>query len=92
MIRDDVELYEKSRSSLRAKLLAELTEFLILSAYFHICFAALTFLKSAILQAHNIPYAPWALPVIKAHCSPFARSARLLDIIRFLDCSLSGQR
>ncbi len=44
----------------------ELKEFLIIAAYFYICFAALAYLKAAILQAHGVAFAPFGFAAIKA--------------------------
>jgi hypothetical protein len=37
----------------------ELREFLIVAAYFYVCFTALAYLKAAILQAHGIAFPPF---------------------------------
>jgi len=44
----------------------ELTEFLIVTAYFYVCFTALAYLKAAILQAHGIAFAPFGFAAVKA--------------------------
>ncbi len=44
----------------------ELREFLIVAAYFYVCFTALAYLKAAILQAHGIAFAPFGFAAVKA--------------------------
>ncbi len=44
----------------------ELKEFLIIAAYFYVCFTALAYLKAAILQAHGIAFAPFGFAAVKA--------------------------
>ena len=44
----------------------ELREFLVVAAYFYVCFTALAYLKAAILQAHGIAFAPFGFAAFKA--------------------------
>jgi len=43
--------------SIRKRVVHELKEFLIIAAYFYVCFTALAYLKAAILQAHGVEFA-----------------------------------
>jgi len=52
--------------SLWQRLAEELRKYVALSAYLFICFGALAYLKSAILRAHGIEFAPWAFAAVKA--------------------------
>jgi len=44
----------------------ELKEFLIIAAYFYVCFTALAYLKAAILEAQDIAFALFGFAVVKA--------------------------
>jgi len=44
----------------------ELKEFLIIAAYFYVCFTALAYLKAAILEAQGIAFALFGFAVVKA--------------------------
>jgi hypothetical protein len=55
-----MESSEPAKASLREKALEELTEFIVLTAYLYICFAA--GFKAAVLHAHEIAYAPLGVP------------------------------
>jgi hypothetical protein len=56
----------KSKASYREKACEELREFIILTAYLYVCFAAVIYFKAAVLQAHGIVYAPLGLAIVKA--------------------------
>jgi hypothetical protein len=56
----------EAKPSIRERAIAELKEFLVIAAYLYVCFTALLYLKSAILQAEGIPFAPFGLAAIKA--------------------------
>src|SRR4029077_7567453 len=43
----------------------ELKEFLIVAAYFYVCFTALAYLKAAILEAQGIVFAPFGFSAVK---------------------------
>jgi hypothetical protein len=43
-----------------------LKEFLIVAAYFYVCFTALAYLKAAILEAQGIVFAPFGFAAVKA--------------------------
>lgn len=53
-------------AGLRSKIRDELRRFLIVAAYLFVCFAALAFLKSAILQAQGIVFHPLGFAAVKA--------------------------
>jgi hypothetical protein len=62
----------QSEASFREKASEELKEFFILTAYLYVCFAALIYLKAAILQAQGVTYAHLGLAIIKAAlCAKF---------------------
>lgn len=54
------------KSTIGKRAAHELKEFLIIAAYFYVCFTALAYLKAAILQAHGIAFAPFGFAAIKA--------------------------
>jgi hypothetical protein len=56
----------RSHGSVKQRLDHELKEFVAISLYFYICFAAIVFYKAAVLQAEGIGYAPFGLAVVKA--------------------------
>jgi hypothetical protein len=65
--------------SLREKAAAELRQFIILSIYLWICFAAILFYKSTVLRAAGIAFVPLGFAGIKA-----AVSAKFIMIADFL--------
>jgi len=66
-----------SKASLREKAIEELTEFVVLTAYLYVCFAALIYFKAAVLNAQGIAYAPLGLAIIKAAlCAKFVLVGR----------------
>jgi hypothetical protein len=68
-------------ASIRTRAAHELREFAIIAAYLYICFTALLYLKSAILQAHGIAFAPFALAAVKALiCAKFVLIGRALHV------------
>ena len=56
----------KSRISVRDKIIDELKELAIITAYLYVCFAAVIQLKAAILHAQGVPYATLGLAAVKA--------------------------
>jgi hypothetical protein len=56
----------QSKGPFSEKTSEELREFIILTAYLYVCFAALIYLKAAILQAQGVAYAPLGLAIVKA--------------------------
>jgi hypothetical protein len=55
-----------AKASLKERIANELREFAIIAVYLYVYFAALTYLKAAILQAHDIPFAAFGLAAAKA--------------------------
>lgn len=55
-----------SKEAVRERAQSELKEFFFITAYLFVVFAALTFYKSAILEAHGIHWVPWGFAIIKA--------------------------
>jgi phosphatidylserine synthase len=71
----------QSKASFREKAGEELMEFLILSAYLYVCFAALIYLKFAILQANGVAYFALGVAIIKAAlCAKFMLLGRAFHI------------
>jgi hypothetical protein len=56
----------KSRTSVRRRIIEELKELVVITAYLYVCFAALIQLKAAILHAQGVPYATLGLAAVKA--------------------------
>src|ERR1700676_3802997 len=68
----------RSKASFREKAGEELKEFIVLTAYLYVCFAALIYLKAAILQAQGVAYAHLGLALIKAAlCAKFMLVGRV---------------
>jgi hypothetical protein len=57
---------DSAGTSLAEKAIEEVRSFVFLTAYFFVCFAALLYLKHAILEAEGVSFAPWAFAAIKA--------------------------
>jgi hypothetical protein len=71
----------QSRPSVREKAIEELTEFIVLTGYLYICFAAVIYFKAAVLQAQGIAYAPLGLAIIKAAlCAKFMLMGRVFHL------------
>src|ERR1700730_2336237 len=67
--------------SFREKASGELREFIILTAYLYVCFAALIYLKAAILQAQGVSYTHLGVAIIKAAlCAKFMLVGRVFHI------------
>jgi hypothetical protein len=76
-----MESSESAKISLREKALEELTEFIVLTAYLYVCFAAVICFKAAVLHAHEIAYAPLGLAIIKAAlCAKFTLMGRAFHL------------
>jgi hypothetical protein len=56
----------QSKPTIGQRAVDELKEFLVVAAYLYICFAALAYLKAAILHANGIAFAPFGFAVVKA--------------------------
>jgi hypothetical protein len=71
----------KSKASFRERAGEELREFIILTAYLYVCFAAVIYFKAAVLQAHGITYAPLGLAIVKAAlCAKFMLMGRVFHL------------
>lgn len=57
---------QSSKPALRERAKSELKELFFITAYLFVVFAALTFYKSAILQAEGVHWLPWGFALIKA--------------------------
>jgi Na+-translocating ferredoxin:NAD+ oxidoreductase RnfE subunit len=67
------------KATARERITHELREFAVISAYLLVCFTALAYLKSAILQAHGIAFAPFGFAAAKALiCAKFILVGRAL--------------
>jgi hypothetical protein len=74
-------MFANDRSFYPPKALFELREFCILATYLWVCFAAIVFLKYAILQAQGIAYLPFGIAAIKAVVSAkFLMLGRVLGV------------
>jgi hypothetical protein len=66
---------------LKEKAANELKEFLVVTVYLYICFAAIIYLRAAILHAHGIAYAPFGLAIAKALiCAKFVLVGRMVHL------------
>lgn len=71
----------RSEATFRERAGEELREFIVLTAYLYVCFAAVIYLKAAVLQAHNVPYPHLGLAIIKAAiCAKFMLIGRAFHI------------
>src|ERR1700676_1688865 len=69
------------KASFREKAGEELREFIILTAYLYVCFAAVIYFKAVVLQAHGIAYAPLGLAIVKAAiCAKFMLVGRVFHM------------
>jgi hypothetical protein len=65
----------------REKTIEELREFAILTAYLYICFAAVIYMKAAVLRGQGVVYVPLGLAIIKAAlCAKFMLIGRVFNI------------
>ena len=70
-----------SKTSIRDRLTVELREFVIVAVYLFVCFAALAYLKAAILRSEGIPFAPFGFAAAKALiCAKFVLVGRALHL------------
>jgi hypothetical protein len=59
----------------------ELREFIVLTAYLYVCFAAVIYFKATILQAQGVAYAPFGVAIIKAAlCAKFMLLGRIFHM------------
>jgi hypothetical protein len=71
----------ESKAPLHEKAVEELREFIVLTAYLYVCFAAVIYFKAAILQAHGIAYTHLGLAIVKAAlCAKFMLMGRLFHM------------
>jgi hypothetical protein len=75
------EIQIKSKTPFREKAGEELREFIVLTAYLYICFAAVIYFKAAVLQAHDVAYAHVGLAIVKAAiCAKFMLMGRVFHM------------
>jgi hypothetical protein len=66
---------------LKQRVSDELKEFAISAAYLCVCFSAITYFKSAILQAHDIVFAPFGFAAAKALiCAKFMSLGHMVHL------------
>ena len=71
----------QSKAPFREKIIEELSEFVILTVYLYVCFAALLYLKAAVLEAQGITYAHMGFAIIKAIlCAKFMLMGRMVNL------------
>ncbi|HXX25465.1 MAG TPA: hypothetical protein VEJ40_02285 [Pseudolabrys sp.] len=69
------------RVPITKRLTDELVEFVVIAAYLWICFTAILYLKSSILKAEGIAFAPFGFAVVKALiCAKFASLGRIFHV------------
>jgi hypothetical protein len=70
-----------AKTSIRERVIGELTEFAIVAAYLYVFLAALIYLKAAILHAHDIPFATFGFAAAKALiCAKFVLIGRAFHL------------
>jgi hypothetical protein len=70
-----------SKASIREKATEELIEFVILTAYLYVCFAAVIYLKASVLEAQGVAYTHLGLAIVKAAlCAKFMLVGRAFHI------------
>lgn len=71
----------EAKQNLRERVVGELKEFCAVALYLYICFTTLAYLKSAILQAHGIEFAPFGFAAVKALiCAKFMAVGRVFRL------------
>jgi hypothetical protein len=69
------------KSTIGGRIVLEVKEFLVIAAYLFICFAALAYLKYAILQAQDVAFAPFGFAAAKALiCAKFMSVGHALHL------------
>ena len=58
-----------AKHTVRERAISELEHFFLVAAYLFVVFGALTFFKSAILEAEGVRWVPWGFALIKAAVS-----------------------
>jgi hypothetical protein len=70
-----------AKANLKEKAANELKEFLVVTVYLYICFAAIIYLRAAILHAHGVAYAPFGIAIAKALiCAKFVLVGRMVHL------------
>jgi hypothetical protein len=70
-----------AKANLKERAVNELREFLAVTVYLYICFAAIIYLKAAVLHAEDIPYAPFGIAIAKALiCAKFVLVGRMVHL------------
>jgi hypothetical protein len=70
-----------SKASIRKRATDELKEFAVIAAYLYICFSAILYLKSSILKAHGIAFAPFGFAAVKALiCAKFVSVGHIFHV------------
>jgi len=72
---------ELPRVPISKRLADEFFEFVVIAAYLWICFTAIFYLKSSILKAQGIAFAPFGFAAVKAViCAKFASVGRIFHV------------
>jgi hypothetical protein len=67
--------------SVKQRIGKETREFAVIAVYLYVCFAALAYLKAAILHAYGIPFTPFGLAAVKALiCAKFVLIGRMFGL------------
>src|ERR1700691_378696 len=70
-----------AKQHLKERAADELKEFLVVTVYLYICFAAIIYLRAAILHAHGVAYAPFGIAIAKALiCAKFVLVGRMVHL------------
>ena len=69
------------KASLNQRISDELKEFAASAVYLYVCFTAIAYFKFAVLQAHDIPFAPFGFAAAKALiCAKFMSLGHMLQL------------
>jgi hypothetical protein len=69
------------KAAIKERMADELREFAVIAAYLFICFAALAYLKAAILRAEGVNFAPFGFAAVKALiCAKFVLVGRAFHL------------
>jgi hypothetical protein len=70
-----------AKASVKERIITEMTEFVVMSAYLYICFGAIIYLKAAVLHANGIPFAAFGFAAAKALiCAKFVLLGRAFHL------------
>src|SRR5690349_286058 len=76
-----MESNNQSKVSIRKRAADELKEFAVIAVYLYICFTAILYLKSSILKAHGIAFAPFGFAAVKALiCAKFVSVGHIFHV------------